>query len=264
MIIVIDAAGGEALPIVTLASLPAPGAGDVKPLVVSHRATPTDPRCDVVTPEALRGALAARLAAARGAAVLFVHAGLTVLPQAAAELACALPRCKADALVPSVATSDGRRADALAASLPAAFLQGPAATGAIMLSADSAAQALALSFAADSGPFAGIADAALIAGAFAAPYPRTMAQAPRNFLRRIQPEMTQGRLELYAQAGPETAAALALLASLATGHGVRRNLVRKLGFRALRSPVGPVVPEIMYGARAIAAGLARLKARLKS
>lgn len=259
-LIVIDAAGREDQFDATLASLPASGP---RPLVMSRISSLTDPRCDVVEPDALRAALAARLSAAPGAPVLFVHAGLILAPEAVPNLVRTLLRGRSDGLAPSVLSGDGRRADALAASLPASFMQGPAATGLIMLSADSVGSALAVRAAPDAGPFGGIVDAALVEGAFVAPDPSPAGKVAGTFLKQIAPEMTQGRLELYATAGPETAAWLALLASLADGRSLRRTLKRKLGFMVLRSLLGPALPELLGVARAAGAMLGRLKARMR-
>lgn len=255
--IVIEAGTDAALLRRTLASLPSM---DRPPLIIGERtgAESTD-RGEPAARGAARAALQRRMRETADNAVLFVHAGVTLLPEALDRLSLAMAD-GGDGMAPSVATGRGRRADALAASLAMAFLQGPAPTGLMILSRATLEKALAEAFAPDAGPFSGICDAALLAGADVRPFPFVCAQISREALRRLAPEATHGRLELYARAEGQTLADLALLATHATGREARRNLMRRWGFRAYRSPLGPFLPELIFWARN-AAGAARRAAK---
>jgi glycosyltransferase involved in cell wall biosynthesis len=216
-------------------------------VVLNRTGSPAPDWCvdlDVVTRDVTT--LGDRIVALAETEVLFVHAGVTVVPDLLPALVHALVTAPCDGVVPS-AVAGARELVSLGGSAPVAFAHGATVTGGMLLRRTTVEQAVAVHEPDLAEPFLGFADACVV-GADLWPFPAPALVRPRGLDLDLTPSVRSRLLTYAGLTSPEQAQLLA------TGrHRPARLFARRRELVLSLADAG-LAPVVRAGTRALREG----------
>lgn len=195
--------------------------------------------------------LDAELAAVAEDAVLLIHSGVAVVPDAFTPMIAALGSCPVDGLVPAgrVTSSLGTRViPPLGGSVPLSLLDGVTSGGAIVVRRETFSRAMAGRVLATESPFAGLADFCVTRSNRIWPYPEVVVERAESCRIDLQ-SSAPARITVYGDASDNDRYYILAAGYEAVARRPRPGRLRRLAIAAVDSGFGFAVRAASWGRR---------------